>query len=191
MSPKHWLPALALATSVLSVPGCLFGPDIGAVVSAIESHLAPARLEPETELRIGPGAMLLARLATGFSSDPDARDAHAILRGVREVHLGVYAVRDPHLERGDRYRLPRTLRERLTEAGWGILAAVHEPGSAVWVLSDCRGDRVHGLYVVALEDEELVVVKLQGNLSHAIAAAVRSAMRRDRESFHDLGDLGA
>jgi hypothetical protein len=170
---------LVLGTAIASTPGCFWNPDIDDMVDALEIAVAPAELDPQVQLRLGRATMGMARTALRWADhdDPDAVLAGDILDGIREVHLGIYEV----WGLDDVPRLPRSLVERLDLEGWNLIVEARDWRSAVWVLSQIQGDEVRGLYVVSLEADELVVVRLHGDLTRAIDAAVRGAMRGDGE----------
>lgn len=167
----------ALLVALVSLGGCVFDPDIETIVAEIESQIAPADLEPEVNLRIGRGLLALAKGITGLVNEPEMAEARAVLSGVDEVHVGVYKIhgwpRDMVLD------MPESMREKLDGDDWQVIVQVRERDSAVWVIGRRSGSRLGGLYVVALEETELVVVKLEGDLSRSIDAAVRHAMRHE------------
>lgn len=170
-------PLLMLAVTVAATPGCFFNPDIDDMVEALELELDGVELEPEMRLRFGRASMGLARTALRFAEDddPDVAMAGDILDGVREVHLGVYEV----WGLDETPRLPRSICNDLDEDGWSLVVEARDWSSGVWILSQIERDEVTGLYVVSIDDHELVVVKLRGDLTRAIDGMVRGAMRGD------------
>jgi hypothetical protein len=166
------VPVLAIA---LSAPGCFFDPDIDDVVGVIEAEIAPAEIHPETTVRVGRTLMSLARVISGLAPDEEARAAGRMLRGVREVHVGVYEV--DGLRRGQDVHLPEKLKTRLYDEGWRTIVSMQSDETQLWLMAQARDSRIHGAYVIVLERDELVVVKLRGNLSHTIDMAVREALR--------------
>jgi hypothetical protein len=174
--------AILIALAVLTLPGCLFDPDIEDVVHAIEHEIHPATLQPEATVHVGRGLLTVARALVSFVPDDDVQEAKALLRGIHDVHVGVYQVEglDGPL------KLPSSLRDRLADDGWQFVAQVQENGSSVYVLAQSRKNKVGGVYVVIHENDELVVAKLKGNLSHTIDMAVRQAMKKNPHMFDDV-----
>lgn len=166
---------LPVLLTMVTATGCFFDPDIDDVVSVIEQEIAPARIEPETTVRIGRALMSLARVVAGLVPDEEAHSAKEILSGVNEVHVGVYDVYG--LPRHASLHLPDPLRAKLEAEGWGMVIKMDTADSQLWLMAQARDSRVHGAYVIVLEREELVVVKLKGNLSRTIDLAVKEAMR--------------
>ena len=179
------LPALALPL-VLAAPGCFFDPDLDDVVRVIEHEIAPAEIHPQTTVRIGRALMSLARVVVGFVPDEEAQSAREILRGVHEMHVGVYEVEG--LERGYDLTIPAKLREQLEDDGWRMVVKMKSEDSNFWLLVRARHHRVHGAYVIVLEHDELVVVKLEGNLSHTLDMAVREALRGNDHMIDPIRD---
>ena len=159
-------PALLLACLLLS--GCLYSREIAHTRHAVERAYPAARFEREVVLSFGPVSLLTARLLTGLMPD-EAEEVRPYLRSIRRVKVGVYRTENlPPLGDVD---LPRL--RRLRERGWETLAAVREEDQTVWVLYRERRGTVRDLYVLALGEEELVVVRLKGRLDRLLRHALK------------------
>ena len=179
-------PLLAVAMVAATVPGCFFDPDIEEVVQVIEYEIQPAEIHPEARVRVGRGLLTMAKAIVGLVDEPDARTASALLRGINEIHVGVYEV--DGLDLDEAFRIPDSLRERLEGENWSIIVDMHSRHEAVWILTQTDGSRVGGLFVVSLSDDELVVVKLEGNLSRTVDAVIREAMRQNTDMLDPVRD---
>jgi hypothetical protein len=183
MRAAGMVPVLGLA---LLVPGCFFDPDIDDVVGVIEQEIAPAEIRPETTVRVGRALMSLARVLAGFVQDEEGRAARKMLQGIEEVHLGVYEV--DGLRRSDALQLPESLKEKLHGEGWGMVVSMNTDETQLWLMAQAKRSRIHAAYVIVLERDELVVVKLRGNLSHTLDVAVREALRGNPNMMGPLRD---
>ena len=178
-----FLTLVALLAGVPTLSGCLLDPDIEDVVRSIEWELEPASLDPVVKLRLGKGSMGLAKAICGLV--PDCREEGLdFLRGVDAIHLGVYEIL------GDRYddglaAFNPDLRDDFAADGWDLVVSVKGGGETVWVMAQVDDYEITGLYVVAVEDEELVVVRLEGDLTRTLDAAVR----RDRDFMGSVAEL--
>jgi hypothetical protein len=160
---------LGIAALSISVSGCLWAPDLDRIRKDIEKQIPGAAFDREIALSLGPVALTLARCALSFA--PDAREAEAYVRDIRSVGLAVYTARN--LPADFDARLPKALENLVAREGWEIAVKTSEDGNAVWVLFKEDGGSVGGVYVVALGDEELVLVRAQGNLEEILKRAIR------------------
>jgi hypothetical protein len=169
-----------------AVPGCFFDPDVEEVVQVIEYEIGPAEIRPEARVRVGRGLLTMAKAIVGLVDDPDARTASSMLRGINEIHVGVYEVNGLDLD--EAFRVPDSLRDRLARDDWSIIVDMHSSHEAVWILTQTDGDDVDGLFVVSISDDELVVVKLEGDLSRTVDAVIREAMRQNTDMLDPVRD---
>jgi hypothetical protein len=70
--------------------------------------------------------------------------------------------------------MPAKLRE-LQAQGWVTAVKVRDEGDVVWVLYRLDDDSVRELYVVALDEHELVLVRAKGNLEKLVARALQES----------------
>ena len=153
----------------LLVSGCLLYPDLEGVEEIIASELKPARLETTVKLELGPGLLSWAKLVCNWADVEE--DVRGCVAEIRRVHLAVYEV---HGIRSDRpVRAAAPIRKRLERAGWEILVKVREAENICWVFYRLRGDFINELYVIALEDDDLVLAKVEGRFDRMITKALK------------------
>ena len=134
-------------------------------------------MNENVELSFGPVILTVARVIT--SVIPGAREARPYLRGVSRVQVGVY---EAHLRTMESVRMPQRL-QSLLEDGWETAVRVRDEREAVWILYRPDGDKVKEVFVVVLNDDELVLVKARGNLERLVQAAMDEA--HGRRGFRD------
>jgi hypothetical protein len=100
--------------------------------------------------------------------DEDARAAGRTLRGIRRVEVGTYRIQGLPL----RFESPREMERALGLAGWATLARVQEDDDLAWVVYRQKDSHIRSLLVINVEGEELSMVRLQGRLEDALAAAL-------------------
>jgi hypothetical protein len=142
-------------------------PELNRVKDDIASQLPGASFDREFSMSLGPVAIAVARLVTRFV--PDAREAQTYLRDVSRVQVAVYNTSS--MPRMSSVHMPEALKG-LVEEGWEVAVKARQEDGVVWVLYRVEGEAVRELYVVALDDEELVLVKARGRLDQLVARAL-------------------
>ena len=170
-----WIAAMLPLTG-----GCVWTPELNNIKQDIASQIPGATFEHEVSFAIGPGGMALARAVTTLV--PPAREARNWLADVSRVEVAVYEVVRSELP--ERLQTPRRIAEMLAD-GWEMAARVRQQNEAAWVLYKLDGDSVREVFVVALDQEELVMVKVKGHLERVIARALNECDREHaRRAFH-------
>jgi len=159
----------ATAVGLLAVPGCFWAPELSSIRRDIQDQLPGASFEKNVELSFGPAAIACARLVTGLV--PGAREARPWLRNVSRVQVGVY---DAHIGSAAELRMPRKL-QSLIDDGWETAIRVRDDDQAVWVLYRADEESIREVFIVVLDDEELVIIKAKGRLERIVAAALDEA----------------
>lgn len=168
---------------VLSVSGCLWAPDLDRVRKDLEKQMPGVEFDRRIALSLGPVALTLVRGALSLATDsPDTREVAGYMRDIHSVGVAVYTAHDVP---GDLdLRLPKALEKLVDGGGWEIVVKTREDGEAVWVLCMMDGDTIKGLYVVALDEEELVLVRAKGRLEEMFKKAIRDNVRPGRLARH-------
>ncbi len=171
--------AVVLATAI-ALPfagGCVWTPELSNIQKDIARQLPGVTFDHEMSLSIGPGGMALARAVVSFI--PNDRDVRGWLRDVSRVEVSVYEVHADQLAR--EIQTPARIKEMIDE-GWEMAARVREKNESVWVLYRVDGDSVREMFVVSLDREELVLVKVKGRLERVIGRALS-----EMDEHHRLG----
>lgn len=140
-------------------------------VDTIAWDLRPMELDAEVELQLGRGVLGFARMVAGWTDDPDAEFAASMLDQIETVDVGVYNLLGG--SRSGPERLTGTGLEELRDLGWRpvVRTSGHRDGDR-WVLY--RGDGgPDEVLVVGIEDEQLVVLRLTGDLGGVLDHAIR------------------
>jgi len=168
------LRALAISGGlvILSSPGCFWSPELANVRHDLERQLPGASFDKNVELSLGPVMLTCARVVT--SMIPGAREARPYLSGVSRVEVGVY---EAHIDSLSDLHMPKRL-QSLLQDGWETAVRTRDDHEAVWLLYRPDGERVKEIFVVVLNDDELVMVKARGNLERLVAAAMDEAHGR-------------
>ncbi len=168
----HALPLL-LAVLLLAA-GCSASREMADTRRALERAAGPGRLEHGVTLSLGPATLLGARLAAVFLPD-EARRWKPYLRHLYRVEVSTYEMNGPFADSSstdgtfdlgtfDPMALPA-----LRRGGWQPVVAVREEGEAVWVLYRGTARAVNDLYVVALDEEDVALIRLRGRFDRLMA----------------------
>lgn len=169
--PQRLLPLLLV--SVIGLQGCTSF-EITRFRNDVARALPEARLGAGYAVATGPASMGAARLTVRLAGvdGEDAALVDALLRQVRRVQAGAYAVRgtlDPaRLEASGalaRYQGP----------DWTPLVTVRDSSAHVWMMARERHDQLRDLVVVVASEDGLTLARLSGNLTEAVIEAVRRA----------------
>jgi len=168
--------ATALAIACATVLACIGFRGPADVKRDLERR-TNSDLDREFAITLGPATMAFARWAVGSSEDGDGIP----IRGVRKVQVGVY-VRD---DRDGRVRLDRHLEAR-DFPDFEPMVEVRDRDERVLVMAASRGDRLRKMVVVVDDLDEVVIVRLSGDLDTIVEEAIRMAL--DEADRDDLAD---
>lgn len=167
--------AVALLTLALALPAlsaCTATPAPEEIRGQLERELPGTHFEPEEHIRLGRFSLALVRgiLNMVDDEDSDVDQARKIMAGLRRVDVATYRVTAlPELD--DRVLSP--LLDRLHRGGWQTVVRARESGSHAWILTRGEAGEVFAhLFVVSLERDELVIVRLDGHLDRVLAEAI-------------------
>ncbi|HEV7504289.1 MAG TPA: DUF4252 domain-containing protein [Thermoanaerobaculia bacterium] len=162
---------IALALAALTT-GCAGGPSVDTVRWEIERRIPEARFEPEEHIRLGRISMGLIHGILRMV--PDAEEGRQIVNEVHRVEVATYRVKSlPNLDRLDRLGSETGFEHDLARAGWTMAVRTRDKGERTWIfLHDGEGGSLSNLFVVSLDKSELTLVRLDGRLDRAFAAAV-------------------
>ncbi len=162
-----------------SLTGCLWAPELDSVRKDIERQIPDAHFEKEFAISLGPISLGLARTIIRFVPDDDVHEAREYLGDLSKVQIAVYEV--DHIPRGAELKTPRKL-ESLLDEGWEMAIKARDHGESLWVMYRLDDDEIREVYIVVLDPDELVLVKVRGRLDRLFAKVM--------EEHGDLGALG-
>lgn len=127
------------------------------------------KTEKVIEFSLGPSGMMFASIITSLAVEEQYVDD--LIRQITKIQVGVYERKNFS---ASSFRMLRDLSSEMSEQGWDYLVRSYDHGNltAVFTQSD-DSDNIHSLFIVALENDEMFLVELKGNLSRMIEIAVR------------------
>jgi hypothetical protein len=178
---------LLLLGSLLSLnlllAGCGGAPSVEEVRSELQHRFPEARFEREEHVHLG-------RLSMAFVHGvmrlvPDAAEARDIVNPIHSVDVATYRVSNlPDL---DRLTGETRFERQLARAGWANTIRTREAdGSRTWLFTRADSEGVlRNLFVVTLEGDELTLVRVDGRLDRAFAAAIAE---HPKEALDGMGE---
>lgn len=161
--------AIVLLVAIAGISaGCMWAPDLAMVRKDLERQLPGVSFDKEIELTLGPVSLAFARLMTGVSTD--TRDFGGYLKDVSRIELAVYKTEDMPPTRT--LIMPARLQKMQESEGWEMAVRMRDDDELCWVLYRLDNDSVKELYVVIMNDKELVLVKAEGKLERLVARAL-------------------
>ena len=162
MSRRHVMATAALALLALVTNGCMMhAGSLEPIRMNIEHQVPGARFDSEFQLKLGRMSMGLVKRITRAVDDEDEEDL-AFLQNIRSLELAVYETRS--LPKAADLDIPKL--RKLKRQGWMTAIESRAEDSVTWVLFRQQDDRVSGILVGALDDDELVLVKLNGDIQN-------------------------
>ncbi len=170
---KNRIFLIPLALSLLFMTGCF---SVNGNFKQIRNYLlnnVEGAFEKDTEFAMGPATLALAGFAASFSEENNGELASEMLDNISKVQIGVYNVRKLNASKID-FSLVKNISERMEAKGWRYIIRSVENGemTAVFVPSDLK-DGVKKLFVFTLNNKEIVLVEISGDLDEVVEIAVR------------------
>ncbi len=166
---------LVIALLALPLGACFFSaPGLVPLEAEAQRALPGLRAYPDMELKLGRLSLGLARsIVRAAAEDDEEEQVASLLQHVNGVELAVYdlASRDD----GDAARAIGRLSQLAARRGWLAAARFQDAESSGAVFFQQDGGGIRGIYIVALEDDSLTLVRLRGRLDRAIADAIALA----------------
>lgn len=165
MRPRRTIPILIALWEFSLLSGCITSPDLEDVPGIFSQELKPARLETKVRLELGPGLLSLAKFGINLT-DSQAKE---YLSNIRKIELGVYEVSGlPSLN-----KVWKKVSRRMVQGGWQILVKSRENTNISLIFYRLKRKGIGWLYLINLDQTELVLVKVEGRLERLIEKALQ------------------
>ncbi len=165
LTPVVIVVLLAVAATSL---GCMWAPGLAQVRRDLERQLPGAHFEKDIELTLGPVSLAFARLFTRMV--PDAKEASGYLSDVSKIELAVYQTN--RMPSAMDVSMPHRLQELEANEDWEMAVRIRDKNELAWILYRMDDENIKELYVVILNQNELVMVRAEGNLERLVARAL-------------------
>lgn len=159
---------LFLLLSVLMISGCMYSREISHIRRDIEREFPGAEFDREFVVSVGPGFFDTVGWLAERVDDYDARRIGDYLNEIRRVKVGVFRTERLPYE-GD---LELESLQRFSENGWELAVKVQDDQEIVWVLYREWYDEVRDMFILVLDDEDLVIIRIEGYLNRLLEKIV-------------------
>ena len=171
MKIKRFLALGLLILVSLSFTGCL---GVNGEFRTVRNHVL-SNIEIDVnrniELSIGPALISFASLFVSFAETDEPVDE--MLRQIKRVQVGVYDIKEVFSEKLSSSVITE-LTDLMSEKGWQYIVKSRDRNeiATVFVRSE-EVDELSEMFVVAVSDQEVVFVHIEGELEDLIEIAVR------------------
>lgn len=140
-------PAIAQEDALKAFPGYVDFGELGSIFG-----------EPSVQIAVG--ASLLGLISSlGANEDPEAA---ALLKRLNGVRVNVYETTEMAEGAVD---YVKTVSSQLNQRGWESVVTVNSADEQVRIFMKLNSDRVEGITVMAVQDDEAVFVNVIGNIN--------------------------
>ena len=153
---------------LILVAGCVLTPSLDRIQRMVAEEIEPATMKTEVKFNLGPIALSAAKFVTRIADVEE--EVQDYLGYIDRVELNVQRISGLSSLRSLRW--PKQIEKKLKDDGWEILVKAREDEEIVLVLYKSRKSTIRSMYVMALNTEELVLVKVDGELDTLAIQAI-------------------
>jgi hypothetical protein len=175
----------ALLSLSFATAGCGGSPSVDQVRWELQRRFPEARFQREARVRLGRISLGLIRGVVRMV--PGEVEGQQFLNAVHRVDVATYRVSSlPDL---DRIQGDTRFADQLADAGWTMVVRTREADENAWVyLRSDEAGIMRSLFVVALETDELTLVRLDGRLDQALVEAIAREPKRAARTIKEDGE---
>lgn len=162
--------ALAVVLGALLLGGCVESSMLARTRMELEAGIPGARFEREHSIHLGRISSAVLR-PIALWAVRDEGDESAFLRRIRRVDFALYEVVSfPDSVGGDDLA---SMERRLRKQGWNRMVRAREEAEITWIFNRQNGaGEIRDLFVVTVDDAEMVIVRVSGRLDQALAELI-------------------
>ncbi len=128
------------------------------------------QFEKEFEFSFGSVSITMAELVMNFADVEEPVDE--ILSEIHNIQVGVYN-NDSGLKINPSFEELKFLTDKMKKAGWDCIVRSVERNEMTAVFVKAHNDELNRLFVISVNDEEVVLAEVLGNLHKVIEIAIR------------------
>ncbi len=125
----------------------------------------------EVEFAVGPALLTMSSIAVSFSDAPEFTDD--MLRKIERVQIGVYKNRDWRSYKPN-YNSLKNISSDLIEDGYEVIVRSSSNKEMVAILVKSKRNRLNEMFVIAINEDEMVMTQIFGDLEELVEIAIRS-----------------
>lgn len=158
---------LVFALSI-SATGCIYSREISRTRRVIEDEIPGSQFDRQMVLSIGSGTLRTATWLTSLIPDEDLDEVRQYLDDVERIKVGIYDTEAlPEVGPGGAPGL-----SEMVERGWEVAVRVRDERDRVWLMYRSHRDRIRSLFVIVLNEDNLVIARVEGHLDRILERAM-------------------
>lgn len=161
--------SLIILITIIFSGGCMFSSSWSKLNSEIYGHLKPLKLSGMNSICLGSFSLYLIKKAAAFSDDESA-DIFKSLKGIDKIQVSIYE--------GDKPEADLTIDaveqviQNFKNGGWDLFVKVRERDELALLFYKLEHNDIIALSVIALSDDEVVLVEMNGDVKQFIQSAI-------------------
>ncbi len=159
--------AILLVTATVA-GGCIYSREISHTRRTIEEELPGSRFDRQFVLSIGSRTLRTAGWITSLLPDEDVDEVRRYLDDVDHIKVGIY---ETEALPDDGFSGPPML-SRMIQRGWEVAVRVRDEQDRVWLMYRASRSRVRDLFVIVLNEDQLVIARVEGHLDRILQRAM-------------------
>ncbi|MCK5086623.1 MAG: DUF4252 domain-containing protein [Melioribacteraceae bacterium] len=170
MKFKRLLSILLLLTVSISLTGC-FG--VRRSFKNMRTYVfenTNIEYEKQIEFRVGAGGLMLAGMFVKLADTDEPIDK--LLGQISDVQIGIYE-NEKNVEFNADYKSLKNITNIMERAGWEFIVRSVNRDELTAVFVKQNNERINQLYIIAVTNEEMVLVEVHGNIDELVAIAIR------------------
>jgi Domain of unknown function (DUF4252) len=161
---------IVIVFSALTFTGCFGVDDDFIKVKSLVMNSVEGRYHEDVEFSVGSVGISFARFVV--SIDDNDQDAQAVLRNISGAQIGVYK-RNRFTNAEFKFPSLKKLDQRMRDENWYNVVKHVDGKELTGVYIKYEDDEINQVYVINIEDEDLTIVRVEGNLENLIEYAIK------------------
>ncbi len=138
--------------------------------------------DPKVNINLGIG---IIKTILAFSDDDDAKEANALMAGLNKVRVAVYELNENVNVNKVTKKIVNQV-SKLSSLGYEKLVTVKEGSETVNILAKVNDQFLQDAMIIVMEDDELVIISLDGEVDLKQLAQISEEFDVDIEDVLDI-----
>jgi len=170
MKLKRSLSILLLLTVSISLTGCFGVRRSFKKMRAYVFENTNIEYKKQIEFGVGAGGLMLAGMFVKLADTDEPIDK--LLGQISDVQIGIYD-NEKNVEFNADYKSLKNITNIMERAGWEFIVRTVNRHELTAVFVKQKDERINQLYIIAVTNEEMVLVEIHGNIDELVAIAIR------------------
>jgi hypothetical protein len=170
MKIKRLTLILSVSLLLLSLNGCI---GVNRQFSEVKNNIMGAvgnNYKTEFQFSVGSSAITISSWFIDLAADEEYIDE--MMREISSVQVGVYNIVEGSAA-GSNFATLQAIDEEMNNKGWNYIVRSADGNELTAIyLSDDPGELLNKMYVINLNDEELIIIEVNGDLKKVISYAI-------------------